>query len=129
MWRGDPSHEGWFEHGSDPDSGEMDWMTNDYWGHDDLGQAILDALAESGKDINALTIDDLAPFDEFHAGGKEATIRLARFGELTTGERVLDVGGGIGGPARRLATEFECHVTVVDLTASYVQAADELTNR
>jgi SAM-dependent methyltransferase len=41
--------------------------------------------------------------------------------------RVLDVGGGLGGPARTLAAEFGCHVTVVDLTESYVRAAEVLT--
>ena len=42
---------------------------------------------------------------------------------------MLDVGGGLGGPARTLAVEFGCHVTVVDLTESYVHAAEELTAR
>ena len=46
---------------------------NDYWGCDGLGQAILDALAASGKNLDALTIDDLAPMDQFHGGGKEGT--------------------------------------------------------
>ncbi len=102
---------------------------DDYWGRDDLGQAILDALAASGKNLDALTIDDLAPMDHFHGGGKEATLRLARLAGLTPGLRVLDVGGGLGGPARTLAVEFGCHVTVVDLTESYVHAADEITAR
>jgi len=46
---------------------------------------------------------------------------------LTPDFRVLDAGGGLGGPARTLAVEFGCHVTVIDLTESYVQAARELT--
>ena len=103
--------------------------TDDYWGRDGLGQTILDALAASGKNLDALTIDDLAPMDQFHPGGKEATVRLARLAGLTRGLRVLDVGGGLGGPARTLTVEFGCHVTVVDLTESYVRAADELTAR
>ena len=102
---------------------------NDYWGRDGLGQAILDALAASGKDLDALTIDDLAPMDQFHGGGKGETVRLARLAGMSPGLRVLDVGGGLGGPARTLAVEFGCHVTVVDLTESYVNAADELTAR
>jgi ubiquinone/menaquinone biosynthesis C-methylase UbiE len=89
----------------------------------------LDTLAASGKHLDALTIDDLAPMDQFHGGGKEATVRLARLAGLTPEIRVLDVGGGLGGPARALAVEFGCHVTVVDLTESYVDAADELTTR
>ena len=100
---------------------------DDYWGRDDLGQAILDVLAASGKNLDALTIDDLAPMDQFHHGGKERTVRLARLAGLTQGLRVLDAGGGLGGPARTLAVEFGCHVTVVDLTESYVRIAEELT--
>jgi SAM-dependent methyltransferase len=102
---------------------------NDYWGRDRLGQAILDALATSGKNLKALTIDALAPLDQFHGGGKAATVRLARLAGLHSGMRVLDVGGGLGGPARTLAVEFGCHITVVDLTESYVRAAEVLTAR
>jgi SAM-dependent methyltransferase len=101
----------------------------DYWSRNGLKQAILEALAASGTNLEALTVDDLAPLDQFHGGGKGATVRLARLSELTPGTRVLDVGGGLGGPARTLAVECGCHVTMVDLTASYVQAAAMLTAR
>src|SRR5262247_1022002 len=100
---------------------------HDYWGRDGLGQAILDTLAASGKTLNALTTDDLAPLDQFHGGGKAATVRLARLAGLQPGMQVLDVGGGLGGPARTLAAEFGCRVRVVDLTESYVRAAEVLT--
>jgi MPBQ/MSBQ methyltransferase len=102
---------------------------NDYWGRDGLEEAILEALAASGTDLEALTVDDLAPLDQFHGGGKEATLRLARLAGLTPGARVLDVGGGLGGPARTLAVAFGCRVTAVDLTESYVRAAAMLTAR
>src|ERR687891_2802999 len=78
---------------------------SDYWGRDGLGQRILDALAASGKNLDRLSIDDLAPTDQFHGGGKAATVRLARLAGLSPGTRVLDVGGGLGGPARTLAVE------------------------
>jgi SAM-dependent methyltransferase len=100
---------------------------NDYWGRDGLGQTIIEVLAASGKDLNALTIEELAPLDQFHGGGKAATVRLARLAGLRPGMQVLDVGGGLGGPARTLAAEFGCHVTVIDLTESYVRAAEVLT--
>lgn len=102
---------------------------NNHWGRSGLGQAILDALTEAGKDLNALTIDDLAPMDQFHAGGKGATERLARLAGLQPGMQVLDVGGGLGGPARTLAVRFGCAVTSIDLTVSYVEAARLLTAR
>jgi SAM-dependent methyltransferase len=100
-----------------------------YWGRDGLGEAILEALAASGKNLDQLAIDDLAALDQFHGGGKRATARLARLAHLLPGTRVLDVGGGLGGPARTLAVEFGCQVTVIDLTASYVRAAEMLTAR
>lgn len=103
--------------------------TNAYWGRDGLERAILDALAAAGKNTDALTVDDLAPADQFHSGGKGATERLARLAELRPGMRVLDVGGGLGGPARTLAVQFGCHVTVVDLTESYVRTGAALTAR
>jgi sarcosine/dimethylglycine N-methyltransferase len=102
---------------------------SEYWGREGLEQAILDALAASGKDLARLTIDDLAPADQFHGGGKPATERLARLAQLRPGMRVLDVGGGVGGPARTLAVDFGCDVTVVDLTESYVRTGEALTAR
>jgi ubiquinone/menaquinone biosynthesis C-methylase UbiE len=103
--------------------------TNAYWGRDGLERTILDALAAAGKKIDALTVDDLAPADHFHSGGKSATGRLARMAALRPGLRVLDVGGGLGGPARTLAAEYGCRVTVVDLTETYVRAGAALTAR
>jgi SAM-dependent methyltransferase len=101
----------------------------EYWGRDGLGRAILDALARAGKDLGALTVDDVAPADHFHGGGKPATERLARLAAPAAGARVLDVGGGLGGPARMLAARFGCRVTVLDLTDSYVRAGELLTDR
>ena len=62
-------------------------------------------------------------------GGKAATVRLAHLAGFAPGTRVLDVGGGLGGPARTLAVEFGCHVAAIDLTESYVRAAAMLTAR
>ena len=100
-----------------------------YWSRAGVGQAILAALAASGKNLQALTIDDLAPSDQFHGGGKGATVQLARLAGLRPDMRVLDVGGGLGGPARTLAVEFGCRVTMIDLTETYVRAAEMLTAR
>src|SRR4029453_3923722 len=54
-------------------SGSDARATNAYWGRNGLERRILDALAAAGKDVDALTIDDLAPADQFHGGGKGAT--------------------------------------------------------
>jgi SAM-dependent methyltransferase len=100
-----------------------------YWSREGLEGAILAALAAAGKDLDALMVEDLAHIDQFHGGGKAATDRLARLAGLRPGLRVLDVGGGLGGPARTLVVEHGCRVTVVDLTESYVRAGRALTAR
>jgi ubiquinone/menaquinone biosynthesis C-methylase UbiE len=102
---------------------------SEYWGREHLVESILGALAAAGKDLEALSPEDLAATDQFHGGGKPATLRLARLLAPRPGQRVLDVGGGLGGPARTLAVEFGCDVTTLDLTESFVQAAQELTRR
>jgi MPBQ/MSBQ methyltransferase len=98
-----------------------------HWARQGLSDAIREALDVSGLDLAALTVDDLAPLDQFHGGGLGFTRRLATLGGLKPGMHVLDVGGGLGGPARTLALEFGCRVTVLDLTESYVEAGRMLT--
>jgi ubiquinone/menaquinone biosynthesis C-methylase UbiE len=93
----------------------------------DLGEIILAALKQAGKDIDRLTPDDLAPVDEFHGGQRQATIRLADLVGLSGGERVLDIGSGIGGPSRFLASQYGCNVTGIDLTAEFCRVAVMLT--
>ena len=78
---------------------------------------ILAALRSAGKNLEQLHTEDLAPVDEFHVGGREATKALSDFMELRPGMLLLDVGCGIGGPARYFA-EHGCQVTGVDLSAS-----------
>ncbi len=72
----------------------------------DLLGAILAAVQAAGKEPDALAPEDLAPVDEFHIRGREATLELARDAGLAPGTRVLDVGSGIGGPSRCLAHTF-----------------------
>ena len=59
----------------------------------DLAERIVDALRQSGADLEALTLDDLGPIDEFHIRGREATTELAALGALSPGTSVLDVAG------------------------------------
>jgi len=101
----------------------------EHWERAGLGPAILEALAAAGKNLEALTVEDIAPADHFHGGGMPATERLARLVTPAAGTRVLDVGGGLGGPARTLAARYGCRVTVLDLTESYVRAGEVLTER
>ncbi len=94
-----------------------------------VAERILDGLSAAGVDPEAPTIDDLAPVDHFHTRARDATRDLARLAGLGRGARVLDLGGGIGGSARLLASEAGCRVTVLDLTEAYVEAGADLTRR
>ena len=94
-----------------------------------LEASILEALRSAGVDIDRLTPADLAGADEFHLGWRPATAALAGDLGLRAGMHVLDVGSGIGGPARHFADAYGCTVAGIDLTADYVNVATALTRR
>jgi SAM-dependent methyltransferase len=94
-----------------------------------LEESILAAVEREGKDPEKLAAADLSAVDEFHVGGIEATQELAKHMELRAGLRVLDVGSGIGGPARYFAAQHGCRVTGIDLTEEFVRVARSLTAR
>src|SRR5215469_3459934 len=94
-----------------------------------LTERLKTALATFGPEGQRLTPQQLAAVDQFHTRGLAATAELARLADIAAGMRVLDVGSGIGGPARFLAATYGCHVTGVDLSESFVEAARYLTER
>ena len=98
-----------------------------HYGKRGLEEKILLALKKSGLKLEQLTVEDLGPVDEFHLGGLEATKELAAQMELRPGMRLLDVGSGIGGPARYFASAQNCDVTGIDLTKEFVRVAQALT--
>jgi len=100
-----------------------------HYTHGSLLQAILGAVKQMGKDPERLAAMDLATGDEFHLGWLPATVALAKDLGLAAGMHVLDVGSGIGGPARYFADAHQCRVTGIDLTEEFVQVATELTRR
>ncbi|MGH7267659.1 MAG: class I SAM-dependent methyltransferase [Candidatus Rokuibacteriota bacterium] len=110
-------------------TGDYARALNQHYGRLGLGDAILAGLVASGHDPDALTPDALAPVDQFHIRGKDATLELAGLAGLSAGTRVLDVGGGLGGAARTLAAELGCRVTVLDLTEEYCRVGEDLTRR
>ena len=86
-------------------------------------QGIEEALITAGKDLGQLRPDDLGPLEDFHTLGRIATGQLAELAAITSTDRVLDAGSGIGGTARFLAAHQGCAVTAVDLTEEYCQTA------
>lgn len=102
---------------------------NQYYGKSDSLASIYRALEAAGKDPNNITYSDLSEVDQFHIGGEAATQEMARMAGLYEGQTVLDVGGGLGGPARILASEFGCKVTVLDLTEEFCRVGESLTER
>lgn len=113
---------------SNSDTGDAVAVT-DHYGVPDLGAELLDALDTAGKDIDALTREDITSFDEFHIRGLDATRELAELADIDAHARVLDVGCGIGGPARTLASKFGCDVVGIDIVAEFCRAARLLTGR
>jgi SAM-dependent methyltransferase len=106
----------------------MDDIEAHYDRRGDLTARLLAALREAGHDPDALTREPLADVTEFHVRGRAATRELARLADLEDG-RVLDVGCGLGGPARTLAAELDCQVVGLDRTRAFVRAARDLTAR
>ena len=100
-----------------------------HYSHGELLAAILRGLAATGKTTDRIDSDDLAAGDEFHIGGREATSALFDQLDWRPGVQVLDVGCGIGGPARYLARHRGARVTGVDLAPEFVEVARELTRR
>ena len=100
-----------------------------HYAHGALAQAIRQALVAAGKDPDRLTPADLAPVDEFHIGGGEATAALFAPLGLRAGMRWLDIGSGLGGAARHLASAYGCIVSGIDLAPEYVEVAGDLARR
>jgi SAM-dependent methyltransferase len=94
-----------------------------------LLERILAGLSGAGKNPESPTIEDLAPADEFHSLGRVATKELAELAAFEPGTRVLDVGSGLGGPARYLAATCGCDVTGIDLMPEFCEVASELSRR
>jgi SAM-dependent methyltransferase len=101
----------------------------DQYRHGALERAILDAAAASGLDIDRLNCADLSGVDEFHLGWRAATVGLAGDLNLASDMHVIDIGAGIGGPARHFAEAYGCRVVGIDLSDEYVRVANALTQR
>lgn len=85
------------------------------------------ALRADGIDPAHPTIEALAPYDHFHGRGVEATEDMARLHAIRPTDHLLDIGSGLGGPARWLSARFGCRVTGIDLTSEFCAVAEHLT--
>jgi len=103
---------------------ELKHSVAQHYTHGSLHRAIFGALAASGKDLDHLAPADLAPVDEFHIGGRQATTNFAAELEVEPGLHFLDIGSGLGGASRYFANERWCRVTGIDLTEEYVRTAE-----
>lgn len=69
----------------------------------------------------------MASFDQLHVGQNSGTRRFLDWVSPVKGDRVLDLGAGLGGTARVLAAEFGCRVEAVDCSPELTASAQELT--
>ena len=100
---------------------------SDHWGTGDVFARIMEAMQAAGINPDTVAIEQLAPVDHFHARGFPATVDLADALPIRAGDRLVDIGCGLGGPARYLAKRFQCRVDGIDITAPFVEAANKLS--
>ncbi|MEN8207480.1 MAG: class I SAM-dependent methyltransferase [Pseudomonadota bacterium] len=94
--------------------------------HGDLLKAIQAAVTKLGKTVDSVTIEDLAPVDEFHIGGRLATENFLDQLEFSEQHHILDVGCGLGGASRFVANKYKSHITGIDLTQEYIETGKAL---
>ena len=109
-------------------TGDIDERISSHYGWSGLMGTIEGEIRDKGIDPQHVTVAQLAPVDNYHWHRLAGTLAQARAAEITAADQVLDVGGGIGGPARQLAHRFGCHVTVLDLTPEYCAVGAQLTD-
>lgn len=98
----------------------------DHYTRGNLIERLSAALIDDGVDPKHPTLEALAPYDHFHSRGLEATVGMADRLQVAADDHLLDVGSGIGGPARYMVDRFGCRVTGLDLTAEFCEVARHL---
>jgi ubiquinone/menaquinone biosynthesis C-methylase UbiE len=97
-----------------------------HYSHRGLTKAIERGVKQLGKTTQTVTIADLAPVDEFHVGGRLATIEFMDQLSFADTDHVLDVGCGIGGACRFVADRYGVHVSGIDLTAEFIETGRDI---
>lgn len=101
----------------------------EHYGTSDLVAQVEDALRQAGWGDGPSAWDALAPLDQFHVGGIAATTALAARLGIKPGSSLLDIGCGLGGPSRHLASVHGCSVTGIDLSRPFIDLAIMLTEQ
>ncbi|MEO8133088.1 MAG: class I SAM-dependent methyltransferase [Betaproteobacteria bacterium] len=99
-----------------------------HYSRGDLLARLTAALIADGVDPDRPDIEALAPYDQFHGRGLEATVEISRLVQMGPADHILDIGSGIGGPARYFASRHGCRVTGLDLTPEFCDVARHLTH-
>ena len=103
-------------------------VVDHYAQNDEVLPRILAGIALKGQTIESVKMEDLSAVDEFHIGGAPAALALFKQLNIQSQHAVLDVGCGLGGPARVCAVEHGCRVNGVDITPEYVSAGNTLSS-
>ena len=98
----------------------------EHYTHGSLLAKITAGIESIGKTPASVTVDELAPVDEFHIGGRQASEEFTSQLGLGGNDHVLDVGCGIGGTSRFVASRFGCRVTGIDLTPEFIETGTAL---
>ena len=88
-----------------------------------VGQTVHRLLAEHDL-AGPLTPEQLNFLDQYHIGGLAAVDRTIAPMHLTSGDRVLDIGSGFGGPARRIAELAGASVHGIDIASGLTDCAN-----
>ena len=100
---------------------------SEHYTRGNLLEAIQASLATLDKTVDSLTIEDLAPVDEFHIGGRQATEHFFNQLDFSEQDHILDVGCGLGGASRFVADRYHNHVTGIDVTREYIETGNQLS--
>jgi len=103
-----------------------DKAVSEHYTHGDLLKSIQAALVKLGKTVDSVTIEDLAPVDEFHIGGRQATEHFISQLNVSEQDHILDVGCGLGGASRFVANKYHNQVSGIDLTKEYIETGKAL---
>ena len=103
-----------------------DEKLSEHYLHGDLLSAIASGVRALGKSNSEVTVEELGAVDEFHVGGRQASIEFLDQLGIENNQHFLDIGCGLGGTARFLASRYQARVTGIDLSSEYITTGNEL---